>query len=209
MLRQSPVSPSVAVEAPRKRNIYDLTPEGLTEVFSAWGLPSYRAAQVLRWLHKGLVTDFSQMTNLPLDLREKLAGEFVLGSAQLVAQKISTDGWTRKVLLKLRDGNTIEAVLMLYYDRATVCISSQVGCAMGCTFCATGQMGFTRNLSSGEILEQVLWFNRWLREHPHDPVARRAGSSGRAAKMSAAAGKQTGGAGRKQVEPSDDAWFAT
>ena len=167
MLRQSPVSPSVAVEAPRKRNIYDLTPEGLTEVFSAWGLPSYRAAQVLRWLYKGLVTDFSQMTNLPLDLREKLAGEFVLGSAQLVAQKISTDGWTRKVLLKLRDGNTIEAVLMLYYDRATVCISSQVGCAMGCTFCATGQMGFTRNLSSGEILEQVLWFNRWLRDHPH------------------------------------------
>src|SRR5439155_1271424 len=60
-----------------------------------------------------------------------------------------------------------EAVLMLYYDRATVCVSSQVGCAMGCTFCATGQMGFTRNLSPGEILEQVLWSNRWLREHPH------------------------------------------
>jgi 23S rRNA (adenine2503-C2)-methyltransferase len=70
----------------------------------------------------------------------------------------------------MRDGNTIETVLMLYYDRATVCVSSQVGCAMGCTFCATGQMGFTRNLSSGEILEQVIWFNRWLREHPHNPM---------------------------------------
>ena len=92
-----------------------------------------------------------------------------MGSAELIAQKISSDGWTRKVLLKMRDGNTIEAVLMLYYDRATVCISSQVGCAMGCNFCATGQMGFTRNLTAGEILEQVLWFNRWLREHPHIP----------------------------------------
>jgi 23S rRNA (adenine2503-C2)-methyltransferase len=69
----------------------------------------------------------------------------------------------------MRDGNTIESVLMLYYDRATVCVSSQVGCAMGCSFCATGQMGFTRNLTSGEILEQVIWFNRWLREHPHRP----------------------------------------
>src|SRR5438132_2249335 len=69
----------------------------------------------------------------------------------------------------MRDGNTIEAVLMLYYDRATVCISSQVGCAMGCTFCATGQMGFTRNLTSGEIVEQVIWFDRWLRAHPYVP----------------------------------------
>ena len=69
----------------------------------------------------------------------------------------------------MRDGSTVEAVLMLDYDRATVCVSSQVGCAMGCNFCATGQMGFTRNLSAGEILEQVLWFNRWLREHPHVP----------------------------------------
>jgi 23S rRNA (adenine2503-C2)-methyltransferase len=70
----------------------------------------------------------------------------------------------------MKDGSTVESVLMLYYDRATVCVSSQVGCAMGCSFCATGQMGFTRNLSTGEILEQVLWFNRWLREHPHRAV---------------------------------------
>ena len=67
------------------------------------------------------------------------------------------------------NGNTIEAVLMLYYDRATVCVSSQVGCAMGCSFCATGQMGFTRNLTTGEILEQVIQFNRWLHEHPYVP----------------------------------------
>jgi 23S rRNA (adenine2503-C2)-methyltransferase len=73
----------------------------------------------------------------------------------------------------MRDGNTVEAVHMLYYDRATICVSSQVGCAMGCTFCATGQMGFTRNLTSGEIVEQVIWFNRWLREHPHKPSPER------------------------------------
>jgi 23S rRNA (adenine2503-C2)-methyltransferase len=107
------------------------------------------------------------MTNLPQALRTRLAEHFRVGSAELVAQKISTDGWTRKVLLKMRDGSTVESVLMLYYDRATVCVSSQVGCAMGCSFCATGQMGFTRNLTTGEILEQVIWFNRWLREHPH------------------------------------------
>src|SRR5690349_4990912 len=151
------------------RNIYDLSPDRLAEELSAWGQPSYRASQVLRWLYKELVTDFSQMTNLPLELRKRLAEHFHVGSAELVAQKISTDGWTRKVLLKMHDGNTIEAVLMLYYDRATVCVSSQVGCAMGCTFCATGQMGFTRNLKAGEIVEQVIWFNRWLREHPHSP----------------------------------------
>src|SRR6478672_2523770 len=161
-----------------KANIYDLSPERLADALAAWGQPSYRAGQVLRWLYKELVTDFSQMTNLPLELRTRLSEAFTVGSAQVVAQKISSDGWTRKVLLKMRDGNTIEAVLMLYYDRATVCISSQVGCAMGCTFCATGQMGFTRNLSTGEIVEQVIWFNRWLKEHPYEPPARPAPGGG-------------------------------
>jgi 23S rRNA (adenine2503-C2)-methyltransferase len=158
-----------------RRNIYDLSPEKLAALMEEWGEPVYRAKQVLHWLFKELVHDFSEMSNLPLALRQKLADNLRVGSAELVAQKISSDGWTRKELLRMRDGNTVEAVLMLYYDRATVCISSQVGCAMGCTFCATGQMGFTRNLSSGEIVEQVLWFNRWLRDHPHTPVAERGG----------------------------------
>src|SRR5438445_6754244 len=154
-----------------KHNIYDLSPDGLASVLAEWGQPSYRAGQILRWLYKEYVADVSQMTNLPLDLRNKLSKAFMIGSAQVVAQKISSDGWTRKVLLRMRDGTTVETVLMLYYDRATVCVSSQVGCAMGCTFCATGQMGFTRNLTAGEIVEQVIWFNRWLREHPHHPPA--------------------------------------
>ncbi|HKP54490.1 MAG TPA: 23S rRNA (adenine(2503)-C(2))-methyltransferase RlmN [Chloroflexia bacterium] len=153
-----------------RQNVFDLTPEKLTALLADWGEPPYRARQVLHWVYKELVTDFSQMTNLPLALRSKLEEHLRIGSAELVAQKISSDGWTRKVLLKMRDGSTVEAVLMLYHDRATVCVSSQVGCAMGCTFCATGQMGFTRNLTSGEIVEQVIWFNRWLRDHPHRPT---------------------------------------
>jgi 23S rRNA (adenine2503-C2)-methyltransferase len=155
-------------------NVYDLSSERLTSILVDLGERPFRATQVLHWLYKELTPDFSQMSNLPLDLRRMLAERLRIGSADLVAQKVSSDGWTRKVLLKMRDGNTVEAVLMLYYDRATACVSSQVGCAMGCTFCATGQMGFTRNLTSGEILEQVIWFNRWLREHPHLPTEREA-----------------------------------
>jgi 23S rRNA (adenine2503-C2)-methyltransferase len=153
-----------------RQNIFDLSPEKLGALLTEWGEPLYRARQVLHWVYKELVTDFSQMTNLPAMLRDNLDEHLRIGSAELVAQKISSDGWTRKVLLKMRDGSTVEAVLMLYHDRATVCVSSQVGCAMGCSFCATGQMGFTRNLTSGEIVEQVVWFNRWLREHPHRPT---------------------------------------
>jgi 23S rRNA (adenine2503-C2)-methyltransferase len=149
-----------------KVNIYDFAPDALTALLREWGEPPYRAQQILRWVYKEYASSFEEMTNLPSALRANLAERVSIGSAELVAQKISSDGWTRKVLLKMRDGTTVEAVLMLYYDRATVCISSQVGCAMGCNFCATGQMGFTRNLSAGEIVEQVIWFNRWLREHP-------------------------------------------
>lgn len=157
-------------ERDARKNIFDLTPEQLTALMEEWGERPYRARQVLHWLYKELASDFSEMTNLPLSLRRKLDEHLRLGSATLVTQKISSDGWTRKVLLRMRDGSTVESVLMLYHDRATVCVSSQVGCAMGCSFCATGQMGFTRNLTSGEIVEQVVWFNRWLRDHPHRPT---------------------------------------
>jgi 23S rRNA (adenine2503-C2)-methyltransferase len=187
-----------------KRNVYDLSPEKLTALLAEWGEPAYRARQILNWLYKGLVTDFSQMGNLPLALRNRLSEALRIGSAELVAQKISSDGWTRKVLLKMRDGNTVEAVLMLYHDRATVCVSSQVGCAMGCSFCATGQMGFTRNLTSGEILEQVIWFNRWLREHPHRPAV---SDSERRRYQGKVAPIERGGARQQTVSRVDeDAW---
>jgi 23S rRNA (adenine2503-C2)-methyltransferase len=158
-------------DADKRPNVYDLGPDELTALMRELGEPEYRARQVLHWLYKEFVSDFAQMSNLPAALRGKLHDALRLGSAETVAQQISSDGWTRKALLKMRDGDTVEAVLMLYYDRATVCVSSQVGCAMGCTFCATGQMGFTRNLSAGEIVEQVIHFNRWLREHPHQPIS--------------------------------------
>ncbi len=190
----NPANPaSITFQPPpdSRPNVYDLGIEKLAALVTGWGEPAYRARQILHWLYRELVTDFSQMTNLPVNLRRRLAEHLRIGSARLVTQKISSDGWTRKVLLEMRDGATIEAVLMLYYDRATVCVSSQVGCAMGCSFCATGQMGFTRNLTAGEILEQVLWFNRWLRQHPHRPPVPRDGRPryhGRPVHMAGAAG---------------------
>ena len=209
MASAQPTPQQIRLDLPmpdKRLNVYDLSPERLTAVMQELGEPAYRARQVLHWLYKELAGDFSQMTNLPLGLRAKLAEKLKIGSAQLVTQKISSDGWTRKVLLRMSDGSTVEAVLMLYYDRATVCISSQVGCAMGCTFCATGQMGFTRNLSAGEIVEQVIWFNRWLREHPHTPVQDRGSRYG---------GRQTVDGGRRTVsggqalgtQQDPDAWF--
>src|SRR5690349_10605542 len=159
-------------DEPRLPNIYDYTPEELATTLAGWDLPRYRAKQIAHWLYKDLVTSFDAMTNLPLDLRRHLAAAFRIGSAVPVAEKISDDDDTRKILYRFADGNTVETVLMLYYERATVCVSSQVGCAMGCVFCATGQMGFTRNLSAGEIVEQVLGFSRWLRQHPYHPPTR-------------------------------------
>ncbi|HET9494439.1 MAG TPA: 23S rRNA (adenine(2503)-C(2))-methyltransferase RlmN [Chloroflexia bacterium] len=182
--------------ADRRPNIFDLTPEKLTGVITEWGEPAYRARQILHWLYRELATEFDQMGNLPVALRRRLDETFRLGSSRQVAQQISIDGWTRKVLLQMRDGNTVETVLMLYHDRATVCVSSQVGCAMGCSFCATGQMGFTRNLTAGEIVEQVIWFNRWLRANPHKP------SPGPRRRYDA-------GAPNRRHKSSPDAWFTT
>ncbi len=166
LLRRGP-----KVGADGRRNLYDFSPDGLVEELRGQGWPVFRAKQILHWLYRELVTDFQAMTNLPVDLRRRLAEQYRIGSTEIVTQQISTAGDTRKVLLRFQDGNTVEAVLMLYYDRATVCVSSQVGCALGCVFCATGQMGFTRNLSPGEIVEQVLVFSRWLRAHPYTPPA--------------------------------------
>src|SRR5207244_591778 len=119
-----------------------------------------------------LVTDFSAMTNLPQSLRTRLAQETCIGPMIVRSELHSKDDRTRKILLELSDGKLIESVLMLYPPlgessaRATVCVSSQAGCAFGCTFCATGQMGFDRHLSAGEIVAQVLYFARELRSAP-------------------------------------------
>jgi 23S rRNA (adenine2503-C2)-methyltransferase len=137
-------------------NLYDLDHSELEESLVSLGEPAYRAKQILQGLYQSLWTDLNEFSNLPLSLRKLLADKFHL--AGLVEEKTvsSRDSHTRKTLYKLGDGSAIETVLMEYDRGNTVCISSQVGCALGCKFCATGEMGYSRNLSSGEIIEQVI-----------------------------------------------------
>ncbi len=143
-------------------NLYDLSYPALVELMADWGQPRYRADQLWQWLYKHLATGFDEMTNLPKALRERLAQETRLGSFTQQAEMTSADGQTRKFLLQAADGESIEVVLMRYRRRRTACISTQAGCGMGCVFCATGQMGLRRNLTSGEIVEQVILIARHL-----------------------------------------------
>ncbi len=142
--------------------IYDLSLEELTATLTAWGEPAYRARQVWEGLYRHLWHDPDQFTSLPRSLRQQLGDQFSFGHLKPVRALESSDGETRKTLFRLPDGEGIEVVLMRYRKRRTLCISTQAGCAMGCTFCATGQMGFRRNLTSGEIVEQVLYYARQL-----------------------------------------------
>ena len=142
--------------------LLDLTHTQLKELLTSWGEPSFRADQVWGWLYRSLVSDFNQMRNLPKELKARLGEAAYLQTLTPLAETVSADGLTRKVLFALRDGETIESVFMCYERRRTVCISTQVGCPIGCPFCATGQSGFTRNLTAGEIVEQVLYFARQL-----------------------------------------------
>lgn len=147
-----------------KTDLYDLTLDELTALVEGWGEPAYRARQIWGWLYDRLVTDPAEMHNLPRSLRRSLSEAGEIGRLGVVARQMSSDGDTEKRLFQLSDGETIETVLMAYERRNTLCISSQVGCAMGCLFCATGQMGFRRNLTAGEIIAQVLTFERELRQ---------------------------------------------
>ncbi len=142
--------------------LYDLDRSTLQSLLKNWGKPSYRARQLWEWLYVHLADSFDQMTNLPLSLRERLAKKTTIGAPQVADTAQSADGETRKDLLRLADGETVEAVLMRYERRRTACISTQAGCALGCPFCATGQMGFRRNLTGGEIVAQALHFAREL-----------------------------------------------
>lgn len=146
-----------------KPSIYDAALTDLTGVLDGWGYPAYRARQVWEWLYQHKVESFEAMTTLPGALRDRLAAEWRIGSLELEAEIHSTDGQTVKRLWRLPDGQMIESVLMEYDGvRRTACISTQAGCVMGCVFCATGQMGFARHLTPGEIVEQALQFARQL-----------------------------------------------
>ncbi len=156
----------------KKTDLLSLTMSQLQQWLGERGEPPFRARQIFNWLYKHLVTNFAQMTNLPQALRNRLNEEACIGPMVVRSELHSKDDRTRKILLELADGKLIESVLMLYPSlgesnaRATVCVSSQAGCAFGCTFCATGQMGFDRHLSAGEIVAQVLYFARELRATP-------------------------------------------
>jgi 23S rRNA (adenine2503-C2)-methyltransferase len=145
-----------------KTFIYDLDLPQLSEIVAAWGEPAYRARQIWQGLYRSLWNTPAAFTNLPRSMQDRLADVFDFTHLAEAALKESSDKETLKTLFRLPDGQPIEAVLMGYDRRRTLCISSQAGCAMGCTFCATGQMGFRRNLSSGEIVEQVLYYARLL-----------------------------------------------
>jgi 23S rRNA (adenine2503-C2)-methyltransferase len=149
-------------------DIKSLTREELETQFKAWHEPVYRVPQLLDWLYARRVTTWDAMTNLPKDLREKLRGHFSLQTLELARKQGSRDT-TQKFLWKLADGSFIESVLIpanpaLYgdaSDRHTLCISTQVGCAYGCKFCASGLEGWKRNLGVHEIVEQILSVERW------------------------------------------------
>lgn len=140
-------------------NLYDLSRAQLTELIHSWGYSAYHAELLWDYLYRQEISSFDQMADLRPDLRQQLQRETRLALPELVLEQTSRDG-TRKFLLRLEDGQLIETVLMPYRDRYTACISSQAGCAMGCVFCATGQMGFERHLSAGEIVGQILHARR-------------------------------------------------
>ncbi len=173
--------------------LYDLSFSDLTALLASWGEKPYRARQIWQGAYRNLWNTPEAFSNLPAALRARLGEEIDFRALQPVTQLESADGQTVKTLFRLPDGQFIEAVLMKYGEaltpdpspmgkgahsplpprgrgrgrgkpRRTLCISTQAGCAMGCTFCATGQMGFRRNLSSGEILAQVLYYARQLAE---------------------------------------------
>jgi len=148
----------------QKPLIYDLNYSELESRLAAMGEPAYRAEQIFVAIYQNFRRFPQEMTTLPKNLRQELKKEFDFQALTAVRAIESEDGQTIKTLFELRDGEYIEAVLMYYDERRTLCISSQSGCGMGCTFCATGQMGLRRNLTRGEIIAQVLYDARHLSE---------------------------------------------
>lgn len=138
-----------------RRDLLDMSPEELERAFEDAGLEKYRARQVFQWVSRGL-KDLDGMTDISKALRERLKESFYIGGADIESKLISKEDETVKYLLRLGDGNMIESVLMKYHHGYTACISSQAGCRMGCRFCASTGAGFSRDLTAGEMLGQVL-----------------------------------------------------
>jgi len=156
--------------------IYDLDLDQISDLLRGWNEPAYRARQIWQGLYQHFYDSPEQFTNLPKSLREKLGQTLSFSPIKPKLYLDSSDGQTRKTLFELHDEKVIEAVLMRYdpetftgRSRRTLCISTQAGCAMGCVFCATGQMGFKRHLSSGEIIAQVMYY-AWMLKQKNENV---------------------------------------
>ncbi len=171
-------------------SLYELSRTEVGDLVSSLGEPAYRAGQIWAWLYRHLARDFTEMTTLPKSLRDHLAESYSLHTLTSVRETLSDDTMAKKYLFRLADGQLVETVLMHYVEAAdeavesrgvdtgrepvpgdnlsagpgrhTVCLSTQVGCAMGCVFCATGQMGLVRDLTVGECMEQLVWAAREL-----------------------------------------------
>jgi 23S rRNA (adenine2503-C2)-methyltransferase len=156
-----------------RRDLLSLPPdtlrEALSEHFESRGQPRYRAQQVERWIFESLAPSPGEMTDLPQAERDAIADAFAFDEATEASVQRSADG-TVKHVWRLADGELVESVLIPTEDRLTLCISSQAGCAMGCTFCATGWGGFDRQLSAGEIVAQYRASRRWADEHGYGPI---------------------------------------
>jgi len=146
------------------RNIYDLNYDELEAQMLALGEKKFRAKQIWEGLYGHLYTNWNQFTSLSKEMREEMCSLFSIVSITEIDCSQTDDGNTRKSLFRLSDQNLIESVLLRKFNRITLCISSQSGCPIGCAFCATGQIGFFRNLSVGEITEQAIFFSRLLAE---------------------------------------------
>lgn len=154
----------------RQQNLLEFDRLALVEWFRARGEKPFRAQQVLKWIHQQGADSFAGMSNLSKSLREALQTDACIGSLQVATDQRSADG-SRKWLFELDDGNCIESVYIPEAGRATLCISSQVGCALNCSFCSTAQQGFNRNLSTAEIIGQLWMANRLLAEDGIPPVS--------------------------------------
>ncbi len=160
-----PPHPLTTMATLDRTNLLDLDREGLQRFFVALGEKAFRGSQVLQWIHQYGVDDVGAMTNLSKELRAKLGDIVTITHPQVIQDRTAADG-TRKWLLQLVDGNGIEMVFIPEEGRGTLCVSSQAGCALNCTFCATGHQGFNRDLSVAEIIGQLWLANRLLKQEP-------------------------------------------
>jgi len=153
------------VSTPTNRvNLLDLSFDALQRMVVEWGYPRFRATQIWRWIYHTVTSDPEEMTNLPQEFRDRLRERTCVDLLRVLNRSRSPDGLTDKVLFETSDRQIFEAVLMRYTERNTICASSQIGCPLGCSFCATGHQGFMRSLTTGEISAQVLHFAQELRK---------------------------------------------